>query len=199
MHLLGRTTILAFGLLLLLTGFCGSSSNGTGSDDPDPETAYAIGDEGPAGGWAFYVTGDGLHGMEASPVNLINARWGCHGYDLQGADGSEIGTGATNTAEILDACTETPIAADRAIFYTLNGFFDWFLPSFEELELMYLNIGQGSTTIGNVGGFTDIAYWSSTEIDNRRARAFWFGGLSAGLQYKSKKSRVLGVRAIRTF
>ncbi len=137
--------------------------------------------------------------MEASPVNLLDVKWSCNGRDLPGAEGSDIGTGATNTAEILAECHETPIAADRAIYYTLNGFSDWFLPSFDELELMYLNIGQGSATIGNVGGFIDKAYWSSTEIHNLLASAFWFGGRSAGLQYVSGKSNVLGVRAIRAF
>lgn len=137
---------------------------GKKSSSSDDNVVYQIGEKGPAGGWVFYVTNGGLRGLEASLVNLTTAPWGCFRSNLQGADGEGIGTGATNTADILTFCPETPIAADVAIFYTLNGFSDWFLPSKDELELMYLNIGQGSTTIGNVGGFSNISYWSSTEI-----------------------------------
>ena len=45
---------------------------------------YAIGDIGPAGGWVFYVTDDGLHGLEAAPVDQANAAWGCHGVFFPG-------------------------------------------------------------------------------------------------------------------
>ena len=182
----------ALALLLIVAG-CG----GGGSDsDPIPRV---IGEKGPAGGWVFNVTDGGLHGLEASLVNLTTAPWGCSGSNLQGADAEGIGTGATNTADILTFCPETPIAADVAIFYTLNGFSDWFLPSIEELELMYLNIGQGSTTIGNVGGFSNSDYWSSTEAGGTRALAFDFGGPFEGIRCFCGKTRVKGVRAVRAF
>jgi hypothetical protein len=32
-----------------------------------PGVTYAIGDNGPSGGWVFYVMNDGLHGLEAAP------------------------------------------------------------------------------------------------------------------------------------
>ena len=185
--------------IIFFVGFLGLLA-ACGSSGSDPR---AIGDKGPAGGWVFYVTDGGLHGMEASLVNLTTAPWGCSGSNLQGADAEGIGTGATNTADILTNCPETPIAADVAIFYTQNGFSDWFLPSIEELELMYLNIGQGSTTIGNVGGFSNIEYWSSTEEENdiqgTQAWAFHFGGQFAGLRCSCGKTGVRGVRAARAF
>jgi hypothetical protein len=39
---------------------------------------YAIGDTGPAGGIVFYITDDGLHGLEAAPADQSSgAEWGC--------------------------------------------------------------------------------------------------------------------------
>ena len=189
-----RTILGASILLLALTG-CGGSSSSDSSSDPAP-VIYAIGEKGPAGGWVFYVTDGGVHGLEASLVNLTTAEWGCSGSDLQGAEGTAVGTGAANTLDILDFCPQTPIAADVALFYTLNGFSDWFLPSKDELELIYLNIAQGSTTIGNVGGFSSIPYWSSTEVSDIQAYSQNF---TNGIPGVSRKTDAFGVRAARVF
>ena len=142
------------------------------------------------------MTDGGLHGLEASHVNLTTAPWGCSGSNLQGAEGTDVGTGAANTLDILNFCPESPIAADVAIFYTLNGFSDWFLPSRDELELMYQNIGQGRLSIGNVGGFTNSPYWSSTEVSDVQAYSRNF---STGILGVSRKTDSFGVRAIRAF
>jgi hypothetical protein len=191
--------IFLVGLFGFLVG-CGNSGSGSSDDSDNDPIIYTLGGKGPAGGWVFYITDGGLHGLEASPIDLTTAPWGCSGLNLQGADGEDVGTGAANTLDILTFCPETPIAADVAIFYTLNGFSDWFLPSKDELELMYLNIGQGSTTIGNVGGFSNIFYWSSTELTDIQASALSFGGqFGDGIPCVCGKTRSHGVRAARAF
>ena len=166
-----------------------------------PVTTYAIGDTGPAGGWVFYVTDGGAHGLEAAPVDQVipfspGALWGCEGTLIIGADGSAIGTGAQNTGDIVTWCTEAGIAARIADNYSLNGYNDWFLPSRDELFEMYRKIGPGSTTIGNVGGFTGSNYWSSSEWDVTFA---WLVFFSGGNQTQSSKSNTFGVRAVRAF
>jgi hypothetical protein len=150
---------------------------------------YAIGDTGPAGGIVFYVTDGGAHGLEAAPEVLGAAEWGCQGDSILGADGTAIGTGAQNTADILAGCGTPGIAAYRADIYTLNGYSDWFLPAKDELNELFNNKAV-------VGGFAFDEYWSSSEID---ANAAWTQHWQAGITFMEGKSSVDGVRAIRAF
>ncbi len=158
----------------------------------------AIGDAGPAGGIVFYVSDGGMHGLEAAPVDQSTAApWGCYVTVITGATGTAVGSGAQNTLDILAGCNEVGIAAKVASDYTLNGYDDWFLPSKEELNLMYANIGQGALApFTNVGGFAIGDYWSSTEFTGSYARLQIFG---TGTQLFLDKISTLRVRAIRAF
>ncbi len=72
----------------------------------------AIGDTGPAGGIVFYIAGDCTHGLEAALVDQSSgAEWGCIDTTISGADGTIVGTGAQNTADIIAGCSELGIAA----------------------------------------------------------------------------------------
>jgi hypothetical protein len=158
---------------------------------------YAIGDTGPAGGIVFYSPLDGSHGLEAAPEDqtlrgngLIGAPWGCYGTLIAGADGTVVGAGAQNTEDILAGCTESSIAAQLAHAYSLNGYNDWFLPSEEELMLMY----WANWFLGN---FDSDEYWSSTEKGSNFA---YSQNLRYGTTYSTtSKGSMLGVRAIRAF
>jgi hypothetical protein len=73
----------------------------------------------------------------------------------------------------------------------------WYLPSIEELNLMYENIGQGNALgLGNIGGFVNTYYWSSTEDDNSYA---WGQYFLYGDQNSNYKGVTFGVRAVRAF
>lgn len=135
------------------------------------------------------VTGDGLHGLEAALEDQGFSTWGCLGTEIPGADGTEVGTGSQNTADILAGCNETKTAAEVADMYVLNGFVDWFLPSKDELNLLYLQRNV-------VGGFESVIYWSSSEIDSESA---WFHTMNAGNIGSLGKTSVVVVRPIRAF
>ncbi len=96
------------------------------------------------------------HGLIAAPSDQADAEWGCYGTAILGADGTAIGTGAQNTIDIVTGCTTVDIAAKRCSDLELNGYSDWYLPSKDELNCLYINKAA-------VGGFASSYYWSSTE------------------------------------
>ena len=174
------------------TDFEGFDGNNWASfSSPVPGVVYyAIGDKGPAGGIVFYVTDSGLSGLEAAPADQSSgAEWGCYATAVTGADGTAVGTGKQNTADILAECSTAGIAARIADDYTLGGYDDWFLPSKDELNLLYQQKDV-------VGGFTNDTYWSSTEHYNYDA---WCHLFKSGLQYYYVRHTTRRVRAVRAF
>ncbi len=160
---------------------------------------FHIGDNGPAGGKVFYLSDStGLHGLEAAPVDQsTGVFWGCI-YIRSRAYGTAVGTGAENTSAILDGCIQprsnaANTAAKIAHAYVLNGYKDWFLPSRDELNLLYRQRAV-------VGGFNNFIYWSSSEEHTNSA---WGQEFNDGSQiydgiYYGKQNR-LQVRAVRAF
>ena len=160
-------------------------------------SALAIGDSH-QGGIIFYLDGNGGGLVAASFDQSTSVEWGCEETLISGADGTAIGTGVQNTIDIEAGCTTYGTAADICVRQVLGGYSDWFLPSKDELNEMYLNIGQGNALgLGNVGGFVNSVYWSSTEFDYLDA---WFQNLFNGYQYNSNKNDAsINVRAVRAF
>jgi hypothetical protein len=153
-----------------------------------------LGKKGPAGGIVFYITDNtGLHGLEAAPVDLSDARWGCMGTSILGAEGIAVGTGAANTAAIVTGCADVGTAAKVATAYILNGYSDWYLPSKNELNLLFI---QRSV----VGGFSEFsAYVSSTQYDAAHVWYQAFAGTNVGAVFFSGKGGVVPIRPIRSF
>ncbi len=125
---------------------------------------YKPGDSG-------YVAGE-LHGLVAAPFDQSNsAGWGCDASFLGGTS-TAIGKGLANTTLIVNGCsyTENPHAAQVCASLVLNGYSDWYLPSKEELNQLFLQKGA-------VGGFHDKEYWSSSEYDAKNAwSVFMYNG-----------------------
>jgi hypothetical protein len=158
------------------------------TDDGSCTYALAIGDTF-QGGIFFWLDGNG-GGLIAAPSDQSSgAQWGCYGTAILGAEGIAIGTGNQNTIDIEAGCTTSGIAADICANLTLGGYSDWFLPSKDELNEMYLNRYV-------IGGLANYWYWSSTEIDNFKA---WLQVFITGLQYSNDKFDPCGVRAVRAF
>ena len=68
-------------------------------------------------------------------------------------------------------------------------FDDWFLPSQDELNELYLQRAV-------VGGFSTAAFWSSSE---GFAVSAWSQDFSDGSVGNGDKNNIIGVRAIRAF
>lgn len=147
------------------------------------------------GGIVFHIDETGEHGLVAALEDIGQFTWGCSGTSVSDSVGQAIGVGLQNTLEIMAECSESPIAASEAFAYESEGYTDWYLPSFDELEKMYRTIGQGSSN-GNKGGFSDLWYWTSSEADIDIAWSFSFNN---GTTYNFFKSSEFNVRAIRSF
>ncbi len=149
------------------------------------------------GGVIFYLDGTG-GGLVADIADLPDSEWGCHGNPISGADGTAIGTGAQNTLDIEAGCTTANTAADRCTHSTAQGYTDWFLPSQDELNEMYLNKATiDATALANGGsGFANDFYWGSSEFDSGDARGQNF--LNGGL-YVGGKFSLFHIRAVRAF
>ncbi len=117
------------------------------------------------------------------------AAWGCNGNSISGAQATAVGTGAANTAAIVAGCGEANTAAKVADAYVLNGYTDWYLPSRDELDLLYAQKGV-------VGVYDTTYYWSSSEVYSDGA---WFQDFGTGGQGYSIKLQPHPVRAVRAF
>jgi len=102
-----------------------------------------------------------------------------------------IGRGRLNTAIIIAAHTADTVAdnaAKAAAAYTNGGKDDWFLPSREELNQMYIQRSHVGITAGG--------FWSSSQGNNAGA---WDQVFSSGNQFNVNKNSYYNVRAIRAF
>ena len=164
----------------------------------------AVGDIGPGGGVIFYkdlTRAVGSQYFEAacagwsdgtcggSDLTDPTAEWGCFGTLIAGADGTNIGTGEKNTTDIVTGCPTVGIAARRAKNLVLGGQSDWFLPSKNELNQMYIRRTA-------IGGFSPDFYWSSSEFSDSSP---WGQHFSFNEQYDQNKVITYYVRPVRAF
>jgi hypothetical protein len=166
------------------------------------DTTYAIGDIGPAGGIVFYDKGDDVGGwryLEAAKSDIGGTgNWSNITNTAVGAaaQGTAIGTGATNTTAIINQTVEAVTCTGGAAYlcYHLNqgGYSDWFLPSFDELTQMWNNRAI-------IGGFKEDWYWSSSERDSEYVggREFISTSFTGGMLKSYQVS--YWVRPIRAF
>lgn len=162
---------------------------------------YRPGDIGPAGGFIFYANPnyakDGWRYLEAAPFDQsAGARWGCFRQPIEGARGTAVGTGEQNTRDMLAGCAEPGTAAHLCADLTLNGVRGWFLPSRDELALMYKNLKAAGTGDFHDGGVVDnFTYWASSQQTTDMAAHIDFADL--GRQHGDDKDFPRRVRAIR--
>ena len=151
---------------------------------------FSIGDSGLAGGVVFYDKGSYSNGwryLEAWPVDQSGTYlWKTSNTWTRGTS-TAIGSGYANTYTAL-AGTIHP-AAEEARNATHGGYSDWFLPSKDELNQMYI---QRSV----IGGFGYDDNWSSSEIDSSSA---WGQRFFSGYQPGNGKAYNGRVRVVRAF
>jgi hypothetical protein len=151
---------------------------------------YTIG-QNAQGGRIFWLDATGQHGLAVSLVEQADAVW-YNGNTNTKAIRLGVYGGADNTQMILNSHGYGSFAAKTAAEYNGGAFGDWYLPAYDELNLLVLS-GQGS-----LSGI----YWSSTEeavatgLIATQAKALTNAGAPVMNNLKSNSYRV---RAIRKF
>ncbi|MEI6389298.1 MAG: DUF1566 domain-containing protein, partial [Spirochaetota bacterium] len=158
------------------------------------KTVLKIGDTGPAGGIIFYDKGSASGGwryLEAAPEDQSTGIQWYNGNNLNISTSTAIGSGKSNTDAIIAAQGSGNYAATLCRNLLIGGFSDWFLPSKDELNLMYTNLKKAS-----LGGFSGAWLWSSSQYNDYDA---WGQDFSDGGQGNGYKDDDDSVRACRAF
>ena len=143
------------------------------------------------GGIIFYIDETGQHGLIAAKEDQsITDPWRNQELLITGA--VSLSNGKDNTKLIIDAQGNTGLyAAKICSDYESGGYNDWFLPSKDQLNILYQNKHL-------MEGFVEQLYWSSTEYEIGIA---WVQDFTSGEQHLDNTSDSANVhtRAIREF
>jgi hypothetical protein len=125
------------------------------------------------GGWRY---------LEAAPAHTeFTAQWGPRGPEIKGTT-TGMGSGKRNTEVIVNYLNgREEIGRAAQLWDALLAEDNWFLPSKDELNLMYTNL----KTKG-LGGFKNEWYWSSSESGEDLA---WHQDFSNGGQATNQYSK----------
>jgi len=179
-----------------------------------------IGDTGPGGGIIFYVNAGGFDFYTGAGETRVTAYYletarSHAGEDLNwsgiltlipnlsqtAADATDwaIGRGRRNTEIIIahgisNGYTTAAASVTRGGYNAGGSLTDWFLPSKDELNQLYLN----RAAVNNAGGMLgDIGFWSSSQND---INGSWYHSFYHSFQGSAQKVlSACNVRAIRAF
>jgi hypothetical protein len=183
----GLTNGTAYTFTVKATNAIGTGAASAASNSATPVGPLVIG-QSYGGGIIFYLDDTGQHGLISATADQSSGAWGCYGTSIPGTS-TAIGTGQANTTLIVSGCSEAGIAARICNDLVLNSYDDWFLPSKDELNLMY-------TQKTAIGGFASIWYMSSSEYNAYDAV---FQSFFTGSQSHGAKDDTIYVRAVRAF
>jgi len=203
--------------LFLTVGICLLVALTTCIKEPgpfEPEQYLKVGDLRPGGGWVFYDKGDDTGGwryLEADTDNFF-AEWGLNGVVCDSTY-TDLFKGEHNTIEIFRQIIDNFEDSDDVMFKKATqlcldsdnlGYTDWFMPSRDELNLMYQNLHLEGYGDFDTSGTPVLNYWTSSvggdQAYEESLISCWIQNFADGLQLEtSDRSQRNWVRAIRRF
>lgn len=119
---------------------------------------------------------------------------------------AEIGTsaksswdGLSNSNSIVGQAGHTSSAAKLCLDLVSGGQSDWYLPSIQELNMLWNNYYMVTRALSQISGATQLSnsvYWSSSEGGSSNAWCFYF---DYGYTSNYSKGSTVYVRAVRAF
>lgn len=149
-----------------------------------------------------YLDGDTQNYLVVGLTDLSTSQaWSNVSSTLIGSNAQSTWDGLSNSNAIISQVGHTSSAAKVCLDSTSNGQTDWYLPSFDELNLFLINrfvVNKELSTIsGGVQIQNGVNYWSSTE--NVAASAWGLTIQNGAYMNSFGKSATNYVRAIRQF
>ena len=175
-----------------------TNSFGTAYGNTVTFAALEIGQEYQGGKIAYVlIPGDAgytagiAHGITASPVSSNGFKWFNGAYTTTTATATALGTGNANTDLIVSKLGAGTYAAGFCSSEKIDSYNDWYLPSKDELNKLYLARDKIP------GVYTKGYYWSSSESGSSTA---WIQSFSTGAQSTyDKNGSGFYTQAIRSF
>jgi hypothetical protein len=205
--LMVRTGSSAYAARTITAGVGIAVSNGNGLiGNPviSASNIFEIGDFA-HGGVVFWVDDTGEHGLVCAKNDQSIVRWYAGTYLITMARGNGPLSGEMNTAIIIASqgggdgyIYAARTCAELQQTEASKTYGDWYLPSRQELLLMYNNKAIINATANANGGWglTSEKYFSSTEFSSNSA---WYVDFSNGAEGTDSKSQSFRVRAVRRF
>jgi hypothetical protein len=201
----GGTNFLTMGTTQLLSVpyalYAKSAGSVSGGGSGGGFTHY-IGEEF-GGGVIFHLWKDALgveHGLIIDKTDLSTAQvWSNIDAILIGSSAQSNWDGLSNSNAIFGQAGHTSSASALCLNSTIGGQSDWYLPSIQELNMLWNNYYTVARSLTQISGATQLQlaayYWSSTETATNDAWYFYFYNGNAYSDYKYATDFVRAVRA----
>jgi hypothetical protein len=155
------------------------------------------------GGVIFHLFKDAQgveHGLIVDKTDLsTNQVWSNRDTSLIGASAQSSWDGLSNSNAMVGQAGHTSSAAVLCLNSTNSGQSDWYLPSLQELNMLWNNYYTVARSISQIAGATQLGnnayYWSSSEYNAYNAWYFAFVNGSADYYNKYYANYVRAVRA----